>query len=175
MKFMHNHSVCMQLILVICYVTVQSIANQFRSTDDIEKICLDNHLIVKGTQISTSDVIEADCWGTAQYIEVFATDTITIDADIVLEGRNARIKFVAPGWAVAGERIINLNGFNGSQHFPLNASDGIGTFRHGKPGYPGQSGGIFFGYGETFDGTEKLTICANGGRGKFFIFGLLIL
>lgn len=110
------------------------------SIDDMIAFCSPEKLIVKGNVVKISDVLNVTCMGKANYIEMFALDKIIIDADIDKTGQNAQISLIAPTWEIVNERKIILNGKIGSSFASVNASNGIGSFKHGKPGKAGGSG-----------------------------------
>ncbi len=131
-----------------------------------------SHLIVKGGNISISDVIQNEYWTIAKTIDVFSISDIIIDANITRIGNTILLAFFAPNWLIKRPQNITLYGANGENIYTKPASDAIGPNNgqpvngdDGKPGLPGGSAGHFFGAGVRFENANFLTVSAIGGQG----------
>lgn len=124
-------------------------------------------LQIHGDLINFKDIPDMDiCKGKTKYIELFATEVLTIDSDLVRIGEMMQIVAVAPKWIVIGSRNIVLTGAEGKD-YDQPAEDGQLGVRgeDGLPGLPGGPGGIFIGIAEEIINKENLEIFADGGLG----------
>lgn len=152
-------------ISIIPHIIAQSVFSDATYIDDMTAICSSQKLVVKGNDIKISDVLNVTCIKNSKFVEIFALNKLIFDADINKTGQNAEMSIIAPTWEIIDERKIILDGKKGKSHSSIKASDGIGSFRHGKPGLPGGSGGCFFGIGNDFINGANLKIHINGGLG----------
>lgn len=143
--------------------------------------CTQKEILITGSYVSLKNVMNQkntilrcppDNREKATHVKVFALNTIFIDADVnqsmlPFTQKMLPLIFIAPTWEVIDSRHINLLGVDGD-HTKANR---IGmrlllkTSKDGKPGLPGEPGGLFFGIGDRFINGDKLTIAANGGNG----------
>lgn len=121
--------------------------------------CLGDTLTVSGHIVRISRVQALKCWNETKNIEIYAFNKLYFDNDIDLTGRDAKLSIVAPTWKIIDKRKINLNGVDGKSlsDTPLNTD--------GDPGLPGESGGHFFGIGDTFIDGQNLIISSCGAKG----------
>lgn len=125
------------------------------------------HLIVKGANVTLSDVVKNENWSEARFIEIFALNEIVINAETDKTGQQAIITIFAPHWKVSGFRTFNLNGENANAYSSA-AENGFGHEAKGddgKGGMPGGSAGHFYGVGITSHNMNLLYIDAIGGDG----------
>lgn len=133
------------VLLILCYkgdCAVNEESNLKTTTSQFENkqtICSGNKLVVKGYDVNISFVLKDPCFGKVRFIEVFALNQLYIDADFDATGQQVQLSLIAPVWTIIGNKKIILNGKNGEEHKSLHAPDGIGSFRHGQPGNPGES------------------------------------
>lgn len=126
---------------------------------------------IKGNIIKISDIIrDKECWQMATIFEIFALDTVVIDASIDKTGKQAQMTIIAPKWRILGENTIALNGEHGKNMADENAENGDQrgapqSGKDGKRGLPGGPGGNFFGIGAQFVNGHMLKIQSNGGNG----------
>lgn len=129
-------------------------------------ICLPNKLVVKGNIIRMSEILNMTCIQTAKYVELFALESVIIDKNFTKSGQ-VQLSIIAPKWEIINQTKIVLDG---KSVFPLHnindqAASGIGRYKDGKPGKPGESSGSFLGIGKEFVNAENLHIHLNGGDG----------
>ncbi|GFY49028.1 uncharacterized protein TNIN_391941 [Trichonephila inaurata madagascariensis] len=146
--------------------------------------CTEPYVIIKGDYINIGEItnemdkldIDDSCKdrftvlesGKFKFIHVFALKSIFVDRDISYPGIKLPITFIAPKWEIVETKNIDLSGTEGKSHSNSKAKDGTYSKRNGEnglPGYPGGSGGAFFGIAERIVNGERLTVAANGGRG----------
>lgn len=125
--------------------------------------CLENNskLVIKGYNVTISDLLNVKCMTQAKYIEVFALNKLIIDADIDKTGKEAQITLIAPIWEISGNRKIILDGKR-TESKP----EKLPIVRMGRPGKPGQPSGSILGIGYTFNNDKQLNIHLNGARGE---------
>lgn len=147
----------------------------------------DSNFLVKGYNVRLSSVVEHDCLKNVQHLQIFATNKVFIDAEIMKYKTNklVDVAIIAPKWEIIDSRIdkyvkhrriFNLNGANG---------EGYGTragnstergdnetpvdFRKRAPdgnnGKPGTSGGRLLAIGQSIVGKARIEVFANGGSG----------
>lgn len=119
--------------------------------------CSKNTLRITGTVLSLNNIAkELQTRRSFDTVEIFCSNTIFLDADLKLLGKNLII--IAPIWTVTKSITIDLSGEEGQ-----NAAgyDGI----HGKVGGPGGNGGNFVGRAVEVRNACELTIRLNGGNG----------
>lgn len=130
--------------------------------------CESDKLIVKGEFIFISDIIEgAECWSSANSIEIYAVDRVFIDADIDKAKHAPNLTIISPIWEVipppaAYTRRILLSGKDANKYEIPHEN------RHGEPGSAGRTGGTggnFVGIGSSFVDDERLEIVISGGNG----------
>ncbi|XP_069673901.1 uncharacterized protein [Periplaneta americana] len=105
---------------------------------------------------------------TLKSIEIFASDTVVIDEDIMRIGQEQDVCIMAPQWDIKGVRKIVLDGKEGQMHEKQKAENGSSPGEGGKdgiPGLPGGNAGNFLGIGKVFINGENLTISTQGGKG----------
>lgn len=145
---------------VLLVLTTACTSIPIRSDDPITCSGGNKKLVAKGLNVKISDVLKAPCMKEAIYIEVFALNKLSIDADIDKSGKQAQIILIAPAWEIRGNREIKLSGI------PLKVNETAATEgKHGSPGNPGQSSGSIFTMGNTFSNDRHLKILVNGGDG----------
>lgn len=162
------------LYLYFCALLITICGAEADDNDDQinEVICSSNKLVVKGNKINISDILNITCLKQAKFIELFALDTLIIDANFDMIGQKVQLSIIAPKWEVIGEeRKIILDGRDVQPLFIDYASSGIGKFKDGNPGKPGDSAGCFLGIGNEFINGENLQIHVNGGAGGPGQFG----
>lgn len=133
----------------MCYAVECVIKEKLNSTnkamqsaiedDDAISICSANKLTVKGNNVKISLVLTATCFGKVKFIEVFALNSLYIDADFNSNGQQVQLSLIAPVWIIIGNSKIILNGKDGEEYASLYAPNGITSFRNGRPGRPGNS------------------------------------
>lgn len=126
-------------LLLLCYKVDCSNEEKPMQFNNETVICSANKLVVQGYDVKISSVVNASCFGKVKFIEVFALNNLCFDVDLDATGRQVQLSLIAPIWIIIDERQIILNGKNGDEHKSAYAPDGIGNFRHGKPGKPGES------------------------------------
>ncbi|XP_043479699.1 uncharacterized protein LOC122509588 [Leptopilina heterotoma] len=95
------------------------------------------------------------------FIEVFASDKIIIDEDLILDGEGTQVNIIAPVWEIISNKTINLDGAPAVNFWEEKTRRGD----NGNPGLPGRPGGTFFAITkETING-KGLRISTNGGKG----------
>lgn len=132
-----------------------------------------NRIRVKGDFISIRHVIEtaSECWSSAKQIEIFALNTVFIDADIDKRDENVNFTIISPTWQIIPSeqpRQILLIGKNISEEWPIAQNGSItnnpnGT--RGMQGIRGGAGGNIFCIGHWFINDEHLRIDVSGGKG----------
>lgn len=163
-----NFLICLFFCVLKTSVPITAAA---QNSDDNIITCLINKLVVKGNRINMSDILKIACLKNAKFVELFALDTLIIDEDFVKTGERVQLSIIAPKWKIVGKRKIILDGH---QKQPLTidyAASGIGRFKDGKPGKPGDSAGCFLGIGVEFIDESNLEIHVNGGVGGPGQFG----
>lgn len=153
--------------------------------EPIQISCSANKVTIKGNLVSLNEFLDksgqimhdnlAECpHDSIELLEVYASDTVFIDGDIDAEGREMNVLIIAPKWVIIGNRKFNLNGKEGSAHWPTSAENGVTPWylpgTEGMDGVAGKSGGpggslfgIYLDISEEFGGS--LTITSNGGKG----------
>ncbi|XP_065208854.1 uncharacterized protein LOC135837489 isoform X2 [Planococcus citri] len=133
--------------------------------------CDSKTLVIKGQYVKLSDVPNIqnrECKTPLRYMDIFALNTVFIDANVDKNGEIKRFSIIAPVWDVQGVRRIMLEGLSGTAHDPAKAPDGANPGDRGadgKPGLFGRRGGNFLGMGEVFRNIQGLTVSVKGGRG----------
>ena len=128
-------------------------------------------LEIRGDIVRTSDFIYSPsrCEDKIDFVEIYALNTIFIDANISFVGEKLQVTIIAPSWQVIGSKYINLNGKTGEAHKEPKAkkgyTQGIKNGKDGKAGLPGGLGGSFYGIAKTVVNPENLKISVNGGNG----------
>jgi hypothetical protein len=110
-------------------------------------------VLAKGAYVTLSDVLHYKCKSNVKSIEIFASEEVLMDADIVKVGEEMQVRILAPRWRVTAPRKIILNGAPGSRQRPQRAADGHRPGyggRDGKPGLPGGNAGSYFGISKEF-------------------------
>lgn len=136
----------------------------------------DNRLRVKGDFISIrqfNDKVSAmdDCWTKARQIDMFALNTIFIDADIDKRDDNINFTIISPTWHIIPAeqpRQILLIGKNVSEEWPVAQNGSVTSERNGangKQGIRGGAGGNVLNIGHWFVNDEHLRIDVSGGIG----------
>lgn len=134
------------VLLIMCYEVEFVISAMSNSTSEGMQlttkngvpICSTNKLAIQGYDVEISQVLNAKCFGKVKFIEVFALNKLYIDADFETTEQKVQLSLIAPVWVIIGNRKIILNGKAGAEHASPYAPDGIGSFRHGRPGKPGE-------------------------------------
>ncbi|KAJ1520313.1 hypothetical protein ONE63_004512 [Megalurothrips usitatus] len=124
-------------------------------------------LVVRGESVSVSEALATGCGSGARTVHIYATNTVFVDADVVLPG--GRLVIVAPRWEVLGSPKIDLNGQPGANAGGKPGQAGRGARgADGAAGGPGSPGGSFLGVGASFSGsTPRVSVNGgNGGRGQ---------
>lgn len=144
---------------------------------DIKISCKsDDKLIVKGYVVLMSKVIEAECWSTAKFIDIFALNKVFIDVDVDKNRKQAAISIISPIWEIILSEIekyeqkykrISMIGEHGIDYTTAanNAKKNRENGEIGLPGRPGGPGGNFLGIGSLFINEQHLLIDVNGGHG----------
>lgn len=127
--------------------------------------CIDDRLIVTVFDVNMSDVVKIECTKEPKFIEIFAINKLTVDADIDKSGLNVQLSIIAPIWEIVGVRKFVLNGAHAVPQPSLNITS-VGDGRNGRPGQPGGSAGTFFGIGMQFLNDVSLNIFLIGGNGS---------
>lgn len=137
-----------QIIFITCLEVEHNVANEELNLSErksnkttantVDILCSSDKLIVRGHNVSISVVLNATCLDKVKFVEVFALHYLFIDADIDKTGANIQLSLIAPTWEIVGERKIIVDGEAGGEYYPSYASDGMGSFRNGKPGNPGE-------------------------------------
>lgn len=141
-----------------------------RSGPDCE--CLDGVLVLRGETVLLSEVVTrvqggagaclASCRKPVTSVEVYALNTVFVDADVRLPGLGLAV--VAPRWEVIGNAVVDLDGLPGA---PPDARPSQASFGrrgvNGEPGRPGRPGGHFLGVGLDFAGVVQVSV--RGGAG----------
>jgi hypothetical protein len=116
--------------------------------------CLDGQAVLaKGAYVTLSKVLLYTCTSKVKSIEIFASEEVLIDVDILKVGEEMQVRILAPRWRVKGHRIISLSGAPGPRQKPESADDGrqLGyRGQDGKPGLPGGDAGSFFAISREF-------------------------
>lgn len=152
---------------------LQAIWSSSMSENVIE--CSANRIRVKGDFISIRHVIEtaADCWANATKIDLFALNTVFIDADIDKRDENVNFTIISPAWEIIPSnqtRQILLIGKNITEELPR-AQNGISSIEHnrngtkGMQGIRGGAGGNILCIGHWFINDQQLRIDLSGGKG----------
>jgi len=125
-----------------------------RTSGSADSLCL------SGILVGISDVL-ARLSPAIRKLELYAVNTLFVDADMDMSGRAAVVKMIAPYWKIMGDRkTINLTGAAGNQ-----GAGGTQAGADGSPGLPGGNGGNFYGKGVVFDNLRNLTVVTLGGTG----------
>lgn len=177
MKYMHSNKTIQNTFvrkrIIIIGTVKEIISDNVHRTDTIDRRTTftydykNHHLIVKGENISVSNVVNNKNWNNADTIDVFALNNIVIDVNINRIGDGAKLTFFAPNWTIKFPKKITLDGANAS-NYSNSANNAIGEEvkgDNGKPGLPGGTAGHFFGAAITFENSHLLSIRAIGGKG----------
>lgn len=169
-KYMHSYDTIDTFVrkrLIIIGTVKEIISDTIDQRTTFTYDYKNHHLIVKGENISVSDVVNNENWNNADTIDVFALNNIVIDVNISRIGEGAKLAFFAPNWTIKFPQNITLDGANGSDYSnPANNAIGeVVKGDNGKPGSPGGSAGHFFGAAITFENAHLLSIRAVGGKG----------
>ncbi|XP_043482679.1 uncharacterized protein LOC122511485 [Leptopilina heterotoma] len=124
-------------------------------------------LEIRGSVVKFSDIDESVCKGKVKYLEIFATDEILINQDLIRPGESFQLVVFAPKIKILGPRLINLTGAPGREWIPsdaLNGQMGING-NNGYAGNPGGPGGVFFALADEIENIDSLIVAANGGVG----------
>lgn len=131
--------------------------------NNITIACSPKGLLVEGSKINMSEVLNIECLKEAIVVKIKALDIFYIDDDLNKTGNIVYLSIIAPKWEIIGKRKVILDG---TKQPELDyAPSGIGKFKDGKPGKPGQSAGSFFAVGSEFINGANLEIHVNGGVG----------
>lgn len=154
------------LVTTTSAVESNDTSSEDNSNENNTVICLSNKLVVKGNTIRMSEILNITCLSTAKYIQLFALESVIIDKNFTKSGQ-VQLAIIAPKWEIYNQTKIVLDG---NSLFPLHsikdqAASGIGRYKDGKPGKPGESSGSFLGIGKEFVNAENLQIHLNGGDG----------
>lgn len=126
-----------------------------------------SHLIVKGENVTVSDMVKYENWSKARLVYIFALNEILIDTNINKTGEEAGIMIYAPNWKVSRTTQFILNGQDASAYSSA-ANKGIGREEagdDGEGGKPGGPAGHFYSIGITSKASDLLSIYAIGGQG----------
>lgn len=124
-------------------------------------------LVVRGDTVLLSEVAEAlkQCHGHIRAIEVYALNTVFVDASLRLPGGSLVI--IAPRWEAVGYPVINLDGQDGETLVVYRRANAGQRGEDGQPGLPGKPGGHFIGFGKDFTGTLHVSVSGgDGGPGQ---------
>lgn len=133
-----------------------------------------SHLIVKGMNVTLSDVVKNENWANAVFIDIFALNQVQIDANITKMGEMPTIAIFAPRWhfSINSKSMFILDGRD-ADSFPSAARDGFGRAVNGddgKGGMPGGAAGHFIGIGINSDHYDHFlgvrAVGGNGGNGQ---------
>ncbi|PNF35396.1 hypothetical protein B7P43_G01748, partial [Cryptotermes secundus] len=131
--------------------------------------CLDGQTVLaRGAYVTLSDVLPYKCTSKAKSIEIFASEEVLIDADILKNGEEMQVRILAPRWRVKGHRIISVGGVPGPRHKPERANDAHQPGyrgQDGKPGLPGGDAGSYFGVSREFIEGNIIVYNPDGGVG----------
>jgi hypothetical protein len=125
-------------------------------------------VLAKGAYVALSDVLLYKCSSKVKSIEIFASDEVLIDADILKVGEEMQVRILAPRWRIKGHRIIYLYGASGPRQKPQRANDGRQPGyrgQDGKPGLPGGDAGSYFGICREFIEGKIVIHNPDGGMG----------
>lgn len=156
---------------------LQAVWSSSMSENTIE--CTENRVRVKGDFISIRHAMAADCWSDAKQIDIFALNTVFIDADIDRRDENVNFTIVSPTWQIIvaeQPRQILLIGKNISEEWPLAQNGSIENEKNrngtnGMQGIRGGAGGNILSIGHWFIDDEHLRIDVSGGKGGPGQFG----
>ncbi len=127
-----------------------------------EEVTIQGHILSLG---ETIEKIKAEpYYGSLRKLSLVALHTIFLDTKLNGAEMNKLdktvVSIVSPIWWAAPGHFINLNGRAGEMHGNRSREPG----EDGRPGLHGGNGGIFFGLGMDFRGTD-LMVSARGGEG----------
>lgn len=149
---------------------LRALRNALRTTmkEKTKISCLGGEKIsANGTYVKLSEVMSHKCEKKLKSVEIFASDKVLIDVDLVRVGEELQVVILAPKWTTIGQREIKLDGAQGQPHPQRRAEDGLWAGHRGedgKPGEPGGNSGSYFGISnETIK--WKIIIYTRGGRG----------
>ena len=137
----------------------------------------EDQLNIQGVVFGVEEILQSIRANSDKKIEcvnIICLDTLFLDADLLNPGINTAV--IASNWRVHQKTTISLKGSDAVVHPKISADDGImgpndevaESGKNGEPGFPGHSGGCFFGkvVGRGFvTGLDKLTIDVSGGHG----------
>lgn len=154
---------------------LQAIWSSSMSDMTIECAAADHRMRVKGDFISIQQVMEVatkdDCWRMARQIDIFALNTVFIDADLDKRDDNVNFTIISPAWQIiAAEqpRQILLIGKNVSEELPAASNGTVKNERNGAngtQGIRGGAGGNILTIGHWFIDDAHLRIDVSGGKG----------
>ncbi|CAL8092059.1 unnamed protein product [Orchesella dallaii] len=138
-------------------------------------------VVIKGRFVKFSDFLTDDdqftfpCRNGLKELQIFASETVFIDKDILARGKELHLSILAPKWEVVAQgqvgqkRLISLDGRHGAS-FENNpraySGDDYGkSGKDGEPGQPGENGGTLFGLYHELVNSHLLKISVDGGDG----------
>ncbi len=140
-------------------------------TGNSDDVCT---LTVQGRFVKTSDIDPGYCRREIRNLNVFALDTIFVDKDLIVVGKDVSATLIAPKWDIVERRPgrnygaeIVVNGATG-QNTPGKAQRGTTISPDGQPGKtggPGYNGGRMLLISQNFKNHGQLKISADGGTG----------
>ncbi|XP_043477522.1 uncharacterized protein LOC122508309 [Leptopilina heterotoma] len=152
-----------KLMIEAFYIVNNSLKSQINHSCSLLNNNGNYNLKLKGDVINFSQTLYTDyCPGKVSVLEMFATDKIVIDEDLI-SNELEQLNIIAPIWEIISSRIIRLDGAPGQNIWdPETFSDGI----YGLHGSSGRPGGTFFGIVDNIINKENLQIVSNGGNGS---------